>query len=506
MQGAGSVAMEGQMTSWVTSHGKWLSIVSCVLWAGCASGGELTDDTASATAPGLPAVTAAAAAGAAAPTVTAAAPPTASSATGPGAASAASSPAVATAAPGAAAAAPAGAAAAAAEPSASEAAPGTAATDGVTYHKDIRPIMASNCSMACHGPDPALRTGPVALDTYASVKIVGALVVNAVVDNRMPPWPPDADCRDLRDTPSITPEQRDLFTQWQMAGFPEGNEADYVAPPVDLDTSIGAPSRIITMSTAHTPPPNTDEYTCGRGDYTFDKDTYIRAIEVLPDQKAIVHHVQIHVVSGNACTVGDNIYSWRPGGRRLVFGDGDGALIKAGSSFNFQLHYNTIGKTPTADKTQVAIWEFPEGKRPERSVTRVGVFGFVPILTPGAVQSSSGTMNVSGAGTEIIGVSPHAHLIAREMTANLKRAGGQTECLTKISDWEFEWQMDYLFEEPLPAMPGDTVEATCLYDNTVEHQPTVDGVKRTQPITVTAGEGTADEMCLHYIWLRQPVR
>jgi hypothetical protein len=217
-----------------------------------------------------------------------------------------------------------------------------------------------------------------------------------------------------------------------------------------------------------------------------------------------VHHVQIHVVTTNACTTGDNIYSWRPGGRRLVFSEGDAALLKAGSSFNFQMHYNTIGKTPTPDKTQVALWELPDGEKPQREVTRVSVFAIPPILTPGAVQSSMANQSLNGRGGEIIGISPHAHMMAKTMTVNLKRANGQIECLTNIQDWKFEWQMDYLFKEPLPLMAGDIVQATCAYDNSVDHQPTVDGVKRAQPITVVPGEGTADEMCLHYVWLRRP--
>lgn len=379
------------------------------------------------------------------------------------------------------------------------------AAGGITYHKDIRPIMADNCSLACHGADPATRTGPVALDTYASVKMVGALVVNAVTTNVMPPWPADPSCRPLRDAPPITPAQRDLFKQWQTAGFPEGNPADYVAPPASLSDELGPPTRTISMVAAHTPPPNTDEYTCGKGDYVFPRDTYVVAIEVMPDQKAEVHHVQMHVVQNDACTVGDNIYSWRPGGRRLVFSQGDAALITKGSSFNFQLHYNTIGKTPTPDKTKVALWELPEGMKPQRQVTRVGVYGLTPILQPGAVQSVTATMAVGGPGVEIIGVSPHAHMIAKTMTANLMRAG-KPECLTNIPDWKFEWQMDYLFKDPIPLMTGDTVQATCAYDNSAAHQPTVDGVKRAQPITVGPGEGTSDEMCLHYVWLRRPAQ
>src|SRR5262245_19628063 len=35
----------------------------------------------------------------------------------------------------------------------------TAPAGAITYNKDIKPIMVANCSMACHGPDPATRAG-----------------------------------------------------------------------------------------------------------------------------------------------------------------------------------------------------------------------------------------------------------------------------------------------------------------------------------------------------------
>jgi hypothetical protein len=382
-------------------------------------------------------------------------------------------------------------------------APVTAAT-GVTYHKDIRPIMVANCSMACHGPDPLTRAGPVALDTYASTKAVGALVATAVTSGKMPPWPADVSCRPLRDTPKITPEQRALFTQWQSAGFPEGNPTDYVAPPPDVETDLGEPTRVIEMAQAHTPPAEADQYYCAMVDYKFEKDTYLKAIEVIPDQKTMVHHVQVHRLSSNSCTVGDNMFSWRPGGKRLTFSEGDAALIPAGSYFGLQMHYNTFGKKPAPDKTKIALWEMPAGQTPQRVVTRIGVFGLVNAMPPGAVVSTKASSNVGGVGTEIIGVSPHAHMIAKHMNASLKRSGGKTECLTDVPDWSFEWQLDYIFKDPLPLQAGDTVSATCDYDNGPNHQPTVDGVKRQQPITVTAGEGSADEMCLHYVWVRKP--
>jgi hypothetical protein len=41
----------------------------------------------------------------------------------------------------------------------------------------------------------------------------------------------------------------------------------------------------------------------------------------------------------------------------------------------------------------------------------------------------------------------------------------------------------------------------CEYDNSVENQPVLNGTKLTPKFT-TWGEGTFDEMCLNYVWLR----
>ena len=52
-----------------------------------------------------------------------------------------------------------------------------------------------------------------------------------------------------------------------------------------------------------------------------------------------------------------------------------------------------------------------------------------------------------------------------------------------------------MFEEPFMLEAGDSIEATCHYDNSPEHQPVVEGVKW-QPRDITWGPGLEDEMCV----------
>src|SRR5262249_31077215 len=148
-------------------------------------------------------------------------------------------------------------------------APATAAAVGVTYHKNIRPIIESNC-LDCH---VAGGIGPFALDSYAAVKQVGSTVVNAVKSGIMPPWPADPNCHPLRDDRSLKPEARDAFMAWQTAGFQEGDPATYVAPPKAETVDLGPPTLTLSPGGTYTPKPNADEYRCFVLK-SFDKDTY----------------------------------------------------------------------------------------------------------------------------------------------------------------------------------------------------------------------------------------
>ena len=87
------------------------------------------------------------------------------------------------------------------------------------------------------------------------------------------------------------------------------------------------------------------------------------------------------------------------------------------------------------------------------------------------------------------------------MAAELRSAGGGSECMVEVSRWDYHWQLDYLYAKGVPYGPDDQLAVTCEYDNSTAHQPVVDGVQLA-PRNVTWGEGSLDEMCLHYVWLR----
>jgi len=401
----------------------------------------------------------------------------------------------------------------------------------VTYHKQIRAMLETNC-LSCH---VAGGIGPFALDNFASVKMVAAPVVNAVKSRIMPPWPAAADCTPIRDSRALSDADIELFTKWQAASFPEGDEKDYVAPPpAAAQEDIGPASLTLDAGMKYTPPTNADDYRCFLTSHTFAEDTWLTAVDIVPDQRAEVHHVQVHRItatqlaqlqstdtsspgSGYPCNSGlvlsQNMFSWRPGGQRVTFDKGDAAYIQAGSSIMLQVHYNTVflpaEQPPTPDQTKVQFWTLPAGQLPDRVIYRTGVTAGVNIppnndhVVSTATQRMQALAAVGPTGVfvpgEIIGMTPHAHQIASAMNADM--TGASKTCLINVPKWDFNWQLDYLFPKGVPYTATDSITATCVYDNSSAHQPVVDGVQQ-QPRLVTFGEGSLDEMCLHYVWLR----
>ena len=67
--------------------------------------------------------------------------------------------------------------------------------------------------------------------------------------------------------------------------------------------------------------------------------------------------------------------------------------------------------------------------------------------------------------------------------------------LVWIDDWDFHWQGNYTFVQPIPLPGGTRIDMTAVFDNSAENrrQPT------RPPRPVSWGEGTTDEMAIVFL-------
>lgn len=415
----------------------------------------------------------------------------------------------------------------------------------VTYQRDIRPLVEQKCA-GCHTEGGI---GPFSFESWAKVKARAPLMAAAVADKRMPPWPVDEDCHSLRDVAMLDDGERALFASWEKDGFEEGDAADYHAPKkasaaVEIDVDHPDVTREPAEEYAVNPAIS-DEYRCFLAPQAFDTDTYVTAMDIRPGNKRVVHHVQVHTIpeasvaqaekldaaqagpgwqcTGSTVMGSFNMFSWRPGSEVVRFDEGDAALLEAGTRIVLQVHYHPVagdsGDKGDTDLSQVAFWTLPEGEIPEHIVRRTMVVASRLDIPAGeanyateasssirSVASIGGYLGVGGTfipGGQIIGMTPHMHMLGTRLSVTQKHADGSESCLIDVPRWDFEWQLDYMYpSDGLEAYdPGDSLTLRCEYDNSAENQPLVNGEPR-DPHGVKWGEGTFDEMCLNYVWVR----
>jgi len=96
---------------------------------------------------------------------------------------------------------------------------------------------------------------------------------------------------------------------------------------------------------------------------------------------------------------------------------------------------------------------------------------------------------------DIIGITPHAHLLCKEIKVDATLPDGKPLPLIWIKDWDFNWQGTYQYVEPVHLPKGTRVEMRYEYDNSAAnlHNPS------NPPRRVTFGEQTTDEMAVLFL-------
>ncbi|MCO4748226.1 MAG: hypothetical protein KC912_25755 [Proteobacteria bacterium] len=404
---------------------------------------------------------------------------------------------------------------------------GTTATDPVTYHADIRPLVEARCA-SCHTSGDAV--APFALSSFAELEAVGGIAVAAVEARVMPPWLNDDDsCRESIGSQWLSDEEVALFSDWRDGGYVEGDPADYVAPDLfEPPVPSREPDTVVAMADYAPNLEIPDDYRCLVIGEPLVDDLFVTGTRVRPGNLNIAHHALLFAVppselatiaalegedaeQGYTC-FGDPgserttlVAGWAPGGEGYnPLGEGMARRVPAGSQFVLQMHYNTLGGSAgDTDATAVDLWSLAPGVVPDELVIQWPVVDQtlnVPAGASASIQRQSQRIPVAG---RIIASSPHMHLLGTALETRLIRDNGDEECIADVPRWDFAWQGGYAFQEPVEVGWSDRLEIACTYDNSAENQPVVDGVQ-VEPGNVTWGEGTLDEMCLNYVSVATP--
>src|SRR5690242_4777911 len=98
------------------------------------------------------------------------------------------------------------------------------------------------------------------------------------------------------------------------------------------------------------------------------------------------------------------------------------------------------------------------------------------------------------ADVHLIGVTPHMHLLGRELKVTATLPDGTVKDMVWVKDWDYRWQDTYRYKEPVALPKGTRLDLVAYYDNSSENKRNPNN----PPKRVTFGEQTTDEMCFAF--------
>ena len=203
------------------------------------------------------------------------------------------------------------------------------------------------------------------------------MIAEVVDQGRMPPWHADPKYGNFSDDRRLSDDEKRLIPAWvgsrRAAGRSEGTAADADFCRQRLAQQPAArPDPADERQTYHVKAEGVLSYQNFRVDPHFTEDKWIEAAEILPGNRAVVHHVLVHYRAGPRRAwrrmAGQRILAaYVPGLRPLAYPKGMAKRIPAGSKLTFQIHYTPNG--PNKMTSRGSDYGLPT---PSRSRTRCG--------------------------------------------------------------------------------------------------------------------------------------
>ena len=373
----------------------------------------------------------------------------------------------------------------------------------VTYAKDVAPIMQARCTQCHHAGTGA----PMSLTTYEEVRPWARAIRQRVAAREMPPWHLDktVGIRKYKNDMSLTDGQIATIVGWVDAGAPLGNRGDLPKPqtfrPEDV-WHIGAPDLLVKMSKVHTMyPKGPDWWIDYFADIPLAEDRWIKAMEIRPSNRRIVHHSVTYVIEPDAPPgtpeTGILLHEYAVGKYGDTFAENSGRLLKKGSRLRFDMHYFAVGEALT-DQTEIAFIFYPKGFTPKYEVRSVA-FRNLPNdeleIPPNTVVRHDGYFRLPRA-ARIDAYQPHMHMRGKGMVLEAINLDNTVTVLSSVDHFDFNWHISYLYaDEVAPLLPAGTVlHIIGIHDNTSAN-------RRNPDPTLWAGYGerSVDDMLQAWI-------
>ena len=364
----------------------------------------------------------------------------------------------------------------------------------VTYSNQISRLLQKHC-VECHRPG---EIAPFSLTDYQEAAGWADMMVEVTQSKQMPPWNASPEFGHFVNDRSMTADEIELLRKWADAGAPEGNRSEL---PESLHFTEGwqlprQPDQVVYMSEKpyQVPADGVVKYQYFSVDPGFTEDKWITAAEIIPGNRAVVHHVIVFMNSDVKVMDEEQqmVKAYVPGLRTDPYPKGMAKRIPKGSKFVFQMHYTPNGNA-AEDRTRIGL-VFANPEEVTHSVKTAVVinrrFKIQPEKDNQPFESRPFTVPID---MQLVSLSPHMHLRGKSFRYELTSPDGTTQTLLDVPHYDFNWQTSYILSEPIQLSKGSKMKGFAAFDNSPNNLANPDPTK-----TVTWGEQSWDEMLLGY--------
>lgn len=389
----------------------------------------------------------------------------------------------------------------------------TAKPDGkVTYSKQIARIFQKRC-VECHRPG---EIAPFSLTEYEEVVGWAETIDEVVETRRMPPWHANPKHGSFANDRNLSDEEKKLIHQWVADGAPEGDRRQ-LPKPIQYVTGWNLGKKPDTVVYMRNEPYTVKaegevKYQYFTVDPKFKKDKWVKAAEILPGNRSVVHHVLVFCRPPHGSgteTQGAFLAAYVPGMRTRPLPDGMAKHIPAGSRLIFQVHYTPIG-SEQQDRSKLGL-VFVDEQDVEQVVFTSETRQLITdpdsptsrnkLTIPSHAENHREVARTPATPVEaqVLGFLPHMHLRGKSFRYLAHYPDGRDEILLDVPRYDFNWQTSYRLTEPKTLPVGTEIHCVAHYDNSENNLANPDPSQ-----TVRWGDQTWDEMLIGYVDVAVP--
>lgn len=383
----------------------------------------------------------------------------------------------------------------------------TRADSPLTFTRDIAPIVLAHCA-PCHRPG---ESAPFDLLTYRDVRKHSRQIAEVVESRLMPPWLPEPGHGTFQGERRLSDLEIGRILTWVKEGCAEGNP-DEMPPQPDWpkEWALGKPDLIVTLPEPYSvSAEGKDIYRNFVVPIPSMVRRYVKGVEFRPGNARVIHHAFIQIdetpfsrrlaskenpagfdgmlLPETSRMPGGQFLGWQPGKRASFSPDGLGWVLNPGTDLVLQLHLHPSGRV---EQVQPSIGFYFTEKAPTNQMVRLNLSQLFIDIPAGVSNYTIRQSYILPVDVQVVGINPHCHYLGTRLKGQATLPDGSRQPLLLIRNWDFNWQGDYRYLDPVPLPRGTRLEMEFSYDNS-SHNLRNPG---NPPRRVQYGLQTTDEM------------